>query len=185
MKVYEYLNQTPSEALILGLLECFDFMNERDARRLVGEKEKIVQAIQVRDDIVGIRVAKVGGLGKEVGPPNYEVYGVDKNGEEVSIVLAPWGYVNHLEVTPDPELDQEHIAALLLFELTYQGDDEDKVEFKHKLEEQMNQPMIELKPGFMVTPNVMEELEKHPELKKIIDGMSVEDFKNRGRRGFD
>jgi hypothetical protein len=179
MKVYEYLSSVPDDQIAEAMKREYSYLSKEKIERILEKKREILQSIQIKEDLVGIRVEHNQDVtGKEF----WDVYGVTSNCEDLAIEFAPWGVITPLEVTPDPGLSDSEIAAHLIREMTLLGDDERKKERRFEIEEASLEPMKEFKPGIMVSESALREIEANPDLKALLEGMSVEDFKNAGRR---
>lgn len=181
MKVYEYLQSVPDEEIASSLREEYDHLKSESINRMLAAKQRIIQSIQIKEDIAGIRIERtdyVAGDGQY-----WDVYGVLENGEDVGIEFCPVGVITPLEVTPDPGLTDAQIAALLLHELTFMGDEESKISKMHNIDDIMQEgPVEELSKGVFISEQVKAAMEKNPELKRMLENLSVDDVKSAGRR---
>lgn len=180
MRVYEYLSSVSDEDIRVVLQEEFD-MDDESVDRLLAKKLPIINSIRVKEDIVKLRLQREVSL-DEV--ERWDVCGLLESGEEIGIDTAPWGLVNHLEVEAPSILTDAEIAAFLLHELTFFGSDEEKREMLMNLHDSLEQleEFEELNPGIRISSQVREAMEKDPELKKYIEGLTFDDVKGKGRR---
>lgn len=179
MKVYEFLRDVSEKDIKSALQEEYNLEDDA-AQRLLNERANIVNAIQVKEDVVALRVAKETDLDDS---ERWDVSGVLDDGEIVGIETTPWGVLNHLEVNASPELTQAQIAAHILYELTFVGNDEEKREQVMKLHDIYDAgEFSDLAPGIKISPQVMAAMQADPELKKLLEGLTFDDVKNKGRR---
>lgn len=182
MKVADYFRQTDRDRLTEALLIRSPDLN---IEGILGHLDIFLETAPAKDtaDLRSIRIVTSQGLD---GVEFIDSFAVNNNHEEFSLSGIPWGIYGELEVYLDPEVDlkTEEVTALLLYEMTRHGSEEETQEFLHRLskaqEDLDKEDLVEISPGVLAPRQVVEQM-KELGIFEHLAKMSVKDIINAGK----
>jgi hypothetical protein len=192
MKVLNYFIQA-DRAKVRSALEAMaasfgKTAGEKGLDNILEAMDEVIQMIGVKEDLDHLVIRQeTDSLLEGDSPKTYtDVIAVDKDGDEWSISFIPWGIIRELEVQVSPELSEltlDEIAAFIAYEITFQGSEEDARERQMQIHETWDSGEFEeLKPGVVISPQVKAAMDADPELRKVLEKLSLEDIKGKGKR---
>lgn len=182
MKVHEYFSKA-DPAKVGKLLERRFGDGKAAVEEMLAEIPKLINSIGIREELESICITTE-------ADGTTDVFMVDNEGFDFAVAFVPWGIIRELDVEVAKEHpaygDIDNIAAIILYEMTYHGDEEETTEHRMQLDdltqEMVDSEFIEIKPGVRVSKQVADAMAADPKLAEMILGMTPEDMKGKGRR---